>query len=63
MTDDLKLLKTSFDKIEMTLVRETKEVDENGIETVGSTKTYTYPEGTLKEIIEQVNIIRTKYIK
>jgi hypothetical protein len=63
MTDDLKLLKTSFDKIEMKIVRETKEVDENGIETVGSTKTYTYPEGTLKEIIEQVSIIRTKYIK
>ncbi len=63
MTDDLIILKTSFDKIEMKMVRETKDVDENGIETVGSTKTYTYPEGTLKEIIEQVSIIRTKYIK
>ena len=62
MTDDLKLLKSSFDKIEMKMVRETKEVDENGIETVGNTRTYTYPEGTLKEILENVSIIRTKYI-
>jgi len=63
MTEDLKRLKTSFDKIEMKIQRQTKEIDENGIETVGSVKTYTYPPGTLKEIIAEVKVIRSKYIK
>lgn len=63
MTDDLQLLKKSFDDIEVKMARRTKEVDENGIETVGSVKTYSYPPGTLKEIIEQVGVIRSKYIK
>lgn len=63
MIEDLEMLQEAFDKIEVKMVRETKSVDAEGIETVGSHKTYTYPEGVLEEIIEKLALVRAKYIK
>lgn len=62
MTEDLKDLKESFDEIEVKIERRTKEVGNDGVATVGSKKTYHYPDGVMEEIVSKVEMIRSKYI-
>ena len=62
MTQDLKKLQKSFNKIEVKIERQVKTVDVDGLEVVGNKKVYKYPDGVLKQIVTEISEVRTKYI-
>ena len=61
ITDDLTSLQELFDQIEVKKERQETSKDDQGVHTVGSKKTYVFPEGLLKKIIEASGNIHQKY--
>ncbi|MCB0479882.1 MAG: hypothetical protein KDC83_00550 [Flavobacteriales bacterium] len=58
---DLEALQLLFDEIQVKHERKEKVVDEKGVATVGSKKTYVFPNDLLKRIVEKSHEIRNKH--
>lgn len=61
VTTDLSQLKTLFDEIQVKREKKEKIVDEEGVATVGSKKTFVFPENLLERLVALSHEIRNKY--
>lgn len=62
VTTDLESLKEHFDKIQVKVEKKEKVVDENGVATVGSKKSYVFEPEVLKALVEKSHEIRNKHV-